>query len=103
MSAEDRATHADAALEDETRALARLRTGEKQVYEGLVRTYTGRLLAVAQRILRTGRVRPTPCRTHSWPFSGRLKDSVGTVGFQRGCMESLPTCRIGRIARRPKE
>ncbi len=51
MSAEDSASRAETALEDKTRVLARLRAGEAQAYEELVRAYAGRLMAVAQRIL----------------------------------------------------
>ena len=51
MSAEDSASRAETALEDKTRVLARLRAGEAQAYEELVRAHVGRLMAVAQRIL----------------------------------------------------
>ena len=51
MSAEDSASRAETALEDETRVLARLRAGEAQAYEELVCAYAGRLMAVAQHIL----------------------------------------------------
>ncbi len=52
MSAEDSVSSDETALDDDTSILVRLRAGENQAYEKIVRTYAGQLMAVAQRILR---------------------------------------------------
>ena len=51
MSDEGLSSCSETALEDETHFLVRLRAGESQAYEELVRSYAGRLMVAAQRIL----------------------------------------------------
>ncbi len=51
MSADDLTSRTELAPEDEASLLGRLRAGNTNAYDELVRTYAGRLRAVAHRIL----------------------------------------------------